>query len=581
MGRIGAWLAAALGRGADRRPRPPAGLVYWLDGRPSIPTAFVLSLQHLAVQSVYFVIPVATAGYISTNTSDVTRFLALSILAAALWQILQVLTRGLIGSGYPIPATHATAVLGAYMLARHGAGGFGVLGATMFLTGLAACVVTFMMHRLRVLLPNEVAGAVVILIGVALTGLALRQFGPDPEHMLASGRTLAVVAVGIGTMVLVSLSRTRVAPFAVLIGACAGVLTAIVLGQGRADAASVLAASAWFALPQPFVPDFGGVTAGPLLSGVLGLIAMQATVAGTLVMTQRAAEAEWTRPDLPPIRRGLIANGIAVAASGLIGALPPGPGTAAVGLSIATGTLARRIVWVGAALLVLVALCPKLVTLFVLMPAAVRAAMLLYVAGFVMAQGCALATVRLLDTRRTLIIAFGLTAGIAVAIAPRAFFTLMPELASPLSFGALMAFLANVGSLPVVPRHATLELTLDQKAPRVAGDWFSAVAASWGLKPQTARSVGMALDELAHLLTGRRTPAVRMSARRLEDRVEMALNWAGEPLPNPARSAHYEDLLGDAQAQERFMMWMATREARHFAQRTTAQGNEARLVFED
>ena len=67
--------------------------------------------------------------------------------------------------------------------------------------------------------------------------------------------------------------------------------------------------------------------------------------------------------------------------------------------------MARRIVWVGVPLLLLVALCPKVLALFVLTPAPVKAAMLLYVAGFLMGQGCQLLSARLLDTRRMMIVA--------------------------------------------------------------------------------------------------------------------------------------------------------------------------------
>lgn len=578
---MAARLSDLLGRRLDRSTRRPAGLVYWLHDQPPTPVAFGLALQQLAVQAVYFVIPAAIAGFISHNPADVTRFLSLSILAAAGWQVLQLLTRGPIGAGYPIPGTHTAAMLGAYMLTGHAGGGFGACGAMLFLAGLGACVLTFMMNRLRAVLPNEVAGVVVILIGVALTGLGVQQFGLLPGQTLPGPAAIAILVCSLGVMVGTSLSGTRAARFAVLIGAGVGVLVALALGQAAPGASGVLAASAWFAVPRPWVPDFAGVSLWPMLAFLLALVAMQATAAGSLVMMQRAADADWTRPDSPPLRRGLLANGLALAAAGLIGGAAPGPATAAVGLSIATGTLARRIVWFGAALLVVVALCPKLVALFVLVPPPVKAAMLFYVAGFIMAQGCNLATVRLLDTRRTLIIASGLTAGLVVAIAPHVFLVELPALASPLSFGAVLAFLANLFTLPLVAQRATLNLALARGSGREAGEWFDGLALSWGLKPQTARSVVQALDELVHLLAERGGATLGLAARSAEDRVEITLSWQGERLPERAATAHHEDLFGDREAQERFMLWMATREAQRFSQRSTPQGCEARLVFED
>ncbi len=560
--------------------RPP-GILAWLNTPLPYPLSIGLALQHMAVQSVYFVLPAAAAGAVSSDPGEITRFLCLSILAAAIWQALQLLTRGPIGSGYPIPGTHTAAMLGAYMMTGHSGAGFGAIGAMVFLTGVVAFGLVFVMQRLRVFLPNEVAGVVVILIGVALVALATLQLGLQPGGTPPDTDALLVMFGSLGVMIGLALSRTKAAPFAVLAGSLAGVVLAILLGQAPVNAAEVIAERPWLALPQPWAPDFGAVQPLSLLAYLLALVAMMATATGSLVVIQRAADADWTRPDGVPIRRGLLANGLAIAAAGLLGGAAPGPATAAVGLSIATGTLARRIVWCGVPLLVVLALCPKFVAMFVLTPAPVKAAMLFYVAGFIMAQGCQLTTVRLLDTRRTLIVAFGLSSGLAVAVAPQIFARALPEIASPLSFGAVMAFLANLCTLPLVSQKAELELPMNARAGRKASDWLEQIAANWGLKPQTARSAERAVSELAELLMERGAAAVTLSARRAEDRVEIGLNWVGEALPERSATVRAEDLLGPIEAQERFAVWMATREAQSFTQRSSSRGAEARLIFED
>lgn len=296
---------------------------------------------------------------------------------------------------------------------------------------------------------------------------------------------------------------------------------------------------------------------------------------------QRASDAGWTRPNSPPLRRGLLANAAAIIASGLLGGAAPAPGTAAVGLSIATGTLARRIVWAGGLVLVAVALCPKLLMLFVVVPEPVKAAMLFYVAGFIMAQGCQLITARLLDTRRTLIVAFGLSAGLAVAVAPDEFRSAVPALASPLSFGALVAFVVNLVTLPLVARRAKATLPVDPRDSRPVTEWFAAVGGSWGLKAQTVSTAEHALIEMTGLLAERGIATMSLAAQRLEDRVEVTVGWAGGRFPNPSARPHFEDMLGSDDAREAFALWLATRHAQGFVQRATAGGTEARLIFED
>ncbi len=323
---------------------------------------------------------------------------------------MQLLTRGWVGSGYPLPGTHTAALLSAYALAGHVGSGFGGIAAMVLITGGAAILLTFALGRLRIVLPNEIAGVVVMLIGALVS-----------------------------------------------------ILPAIWLGQGTPYAAVILAARPWFALPGPWLPDFGAVSTAPLVAYLLSLVALMATATGSFVVLQRAADGGWTRADAPP-----------------------GPATAAVGLSVGTGTLARRVVWLWVPLLVIVALCPKLAALFVLMPAPVKAAMLLYVSGFIMAQGCQLATARLLDTRRTLVVALGLSAGVLVAVAPLAFQASVPALASPLSFGAVIAFLGNLLTLPLVAQRVELTLPLDTAAGTLADEWFANLAAGWGLRARTS-----------------------------------------------------------------------------------------------
>jgi NCS2 family nucleobase:cation symporter-2 len=570
-----------LERDADRRATRPQALVYWLDELPAPLATLGLALQHVAIQSIYFVIPAVLAAALSPNPVDAARFLSLSILAAALWQLLQAAARGPIGSGYPIPATHTAALVGAYAITGVAGGSFGAAGAMLILTGIACIALTFVMHRLRLVLPNEVAGVVVVLIGVALVGLATHRLGLHPGEKLPDGKGIFALGATLAVIVAVALSRTRAAPFAVLLGAVVGVPLSIALGQGYPDAAERLAQSPWFAIPQPWAPRFDEVSLAPLLAFLVAIVALKATAMGSMVMVQRASDAGWTRADAPPLRRGLLANGIAMSLAGMIGAACPGPATAAAGLSVATGTLTRRIVRGGAMILVAAAMCPKLAMAFVLMPEPIKAAMLFYTAGFIMAQGCQLVTGRVLDTRRMLIVAFGLSAGMATAVAPSAFMSSIPVLASPLAIGAMLAFVMNLATLPLVSRRAALELPLDENALTRVEEWIRELAGAWALKPQTGLAAEQSLFELIDLLMERGAPTIVLGARLAEDRIEITLGWKGMPLPERPKMATAADLMGDDDARHRFSVWLATRQAQGFRQRKLPDGHEAWLAFED
>ncbi|MBC7608214.1 MAG: hypothetical protein H7228_01350 [Polaromonas sp.] len=541
---------------------------------------FGLALQQVVVQSVFFIIPALFAGFLSNDPADAVRFVSLSILTAALWQVLMILKRGPVGSGYPLPASFPAGMLAAYVAVGHAGYSFGAAGAMLIITGLAAVALTYAVRRLRLVLPNEVAGVVVIMTGLSLIVLAVDRLGLRAA-IPADRASVMVALASMATMAAVWLSRSKAAPYSILIGAGVGVVLSVWQGLVRPDAGALIAAQPWFALPQPWLPRFDQVTPAPLAAFLVTLLALKATTVGTLVVLQRNLDANWSKPDAPPIRRGLLANGLGIMASGFLGSLCSLPSASGMGLSIAMGTLARSILWTGSALLVALALCPKAVIVFVLTPEPVKAAMLLFLAGFILTQGCQLVTTRLLDTRRSMVVAFGLTAGLVEAVAPLGFVQSLPALASPVAIGALVAFMANLLTLPLVQKRASLTVDLVQPIGLHLSDWLAGVAGSWSLKPQTARHVEQSIGELVELLQERQAQQVTVMARSAEDRVEYSLQWTGQALPEPPATANADDLMGDDITRQRFSMWIATRQSLSYRQRPTADGHEVVVVFED
>ena len=139
----------------------------------------------------------------------------------------------------------------------------------------------------------------------------------------------------------------------------------------------------------------------------------------------------------------------------------------------------------------------------------------------------------------------------------------------------------NLFTLPLIAQRAHTTLALDMEAGRHASEWIGRLAGGWGLKRATAQAAERALVELTELLTARSIDKLQLRSTRSEDRIELDLIWSGQPLPEPTRAMTPEDLLGDTESQEEFMVWLATRGALRFSQRASHHGCEARLVFED
>jgi len=166
-------------------------------------------------------------------------------------------------------------------------------------------------------------------------------------------------------------------------------------------------------------------------------------------------------------------------------------------------------------------------------------------------------------------------------VAPQAFLAALPAIASPLPFGAMVAFLVNLLTLPLVGRRAELVLPPDRTGGRVVSEWLAGLAGAWGLKAETARAADHALVEMVDLLTERRDAGITLRAAQGEDRVEVTLGWDGPPLPRAASRPNVQDLLGEDPERHAYSMWLATRQVARFTQRSIGARTEARLVFED
>lgn len=572
---------AQLSRKRDRNRIRPADIVYGLDDRPPPLQSSLLAFQSVALQSVYFVVPALAAAAFSMDGPRTVDFLCVSILAIAIGALLQGLTRGPLGSGYAIPYISTPVFLGAYLLAAQ-SGSIEAAGGLVMAAALIGAALTLLLRRLSAVVPTEVAGVVVFLIGVSLLprtfDLAARG-GSD-----ASMDSLAIlVALGsIALMIVLALTRTPLARFAVLIGSAAGCVAALGLGLGAPNAGAILGASPWFELPRPTPPDLAGFDVALLPAFVLAVVAGMASGTGDIVAFQRAADGAWTKPDDAPVRRGLLAGMANLALAGLLGGFAPNSSSACIGLSIATRALARRIAMVGAGLLLLLACCPKLVALFILIPSAVKAAMLAYVCCFMMASGAQLITTRMLDARRTFTVGAGLICGLGVLIAPDLFSHWLPRaLTTPVTAGAMAALILHALTQPFIIRSASFQVRPGAGMQQQILDQCTALGGAWGTKRDTMDRAGHCLLELSEVLAERGTPDIRVSARFADDRVELTLGWQGEPLPTASARPDADDLQGPMEAQEAFAMWLATRQANGVRQRSAGDRQELRCEFAD
>ena len=180
------------------------------------------------------------------------------------------------------------------------------------------------------------------------------------------------------------------------------------------------------------------------------ITALAAAMSATAVLTayQRTTDADWVRPDMTSIGRGVLGDGISTAISGALGTYGLTLSNANAGLVAATGVASRIIAFAIAGILAVIALQPRLLGILTLMPKPVMAAAMLFTAAFIMISGMQIISTRVLDGRRTLVIGMGLATFFGVTVHPSAFAGApqwaQPIVATPLVLATLVALGLNL-----------------------------------------------------------------------------------------------------------------------------------------
>jgi NCS2 family nucleobase:cation symporter-2 len=477
-----------------------------------------------------------------------------------------------------MPAIPAPVYLGAYLIGAASGVAIDQIGALVLIAGVAAMGIVMLIPRPEKIFPSEIAGVSIFLLGASLLPLVFNLLSDKgrlgPEAILLE---MVIVVPAFLVMVLVVLSRLPIAPFAVVIGGAVGFALAALLMPEQLQFAGATGPNPWLAVPQPIMPRFEGLSFGLAIMFVIPLMPTFISLLGSLTVLQRAGDADWRKPDSPPLRRGLLAASVSICAAGSFGGMVPAVSSACMSLSIANRSLSRQIALVGAAILCAIAFSPKLAALCGVLPKSVQAVMLVYIAIIMMVSGAELITVRMLDARRTLVAGIGIFAGMSVLILPGAFLTYLPALASPLSFGSLAALLVHLLTLPLVTRQANLSLPVGATLPRLAEDETIRLGGAWGTQRATMQKVENFLIEIGEVMAMRDEHTLRVAIRYLEGEVSVVLKHQGGMLPAPSSQPAVLSLDNGMDDDVAFILWLAVRQA----STVERKAGELRLTFLD
>jgi xanthine permease XanP len=425
----------------------PAGLIYGVDDLPPWPALSLLAIQHIFLMSSTLVLPIVLVSEIGGDFTQVEAVVALTMIACGIGTILQAMRWRGIGSGFLCPNLCGPNFFASSMAAAW-LGGLPLMRGMTIAAGLVEMVFARFVHRLEFLFPTEITGLVVFMVGVSLVPVGASKF-LHVDYTREPIQLISFLVAGATLMVMVGLNvwgSTKLRLYGVLIGMAFGYALSAATGQLPLGQFHRVAEAAWIGLPSldAFDIDFRWS-----LLPVFVIVSICGALKsfGNLVMCEKVNDDQWSKPDTKRIGDGLMADGIAVTISGLLGGVASDTSASNVSLSGASGATSK---WIGVAaggLFILLGFSPKLSALLSIMPAPVVGAIVVFVVCFMMMSGLQIILSSKPDTRRIFVIGCALCFGLSLDMLPDLYSHLTPWLRplfeSSLTLSTVIAVVLN------------------------------------------------------------------------------------------------------------------------------------------
>ncbi|BBK36633.1 xanthine/uracil permease [Allostella sp. ATCC 35155] len=518
----------------------------------------LLAFQHAVLILMFVAYPLivaAGAGFSPEATRD---FVTATILAMGIGTMLQAWSR--FGSGYLL--VHNPNPIHIPVLIQAGAVGGAALIATL---GLFSAAVQASMGRiirpLRRLLPAEVCGVTVTMLGVSLIVPGLeRALELSPDRATFQPDSLLVAAVSLALMLGVAIfARGRVRLFSLPIGIAVGWIVAAAVGLDTHAPRVEIGALPWIDIPLR-LPSFA-FDAAFVPAILLGAFIAAIDTLGIMISIQRMNDADWRRADLRGAARGMVADGASCTVSSLLGGMPTHISSSNVGLAFATGTTARIVATATGAMLILAALCPRVAAAATMVPQPVLGAIILYSAAYLITSGMELILSRRLSERRVFVVGLSIIAGISLLVIPQVFrgvpAILAPLFGSPLSLSAISALLLNLVFQIGISRRAELSMPAAAHPFLAVQAFLDRQGELWGARRDViiaaARTTALAAEAI--LEAGLARDGVRLDAQFDETHLDIAVVYQGTAIEQPTAQPSPEALLGDEREVGRYVGW--------------------------
>ena len=372
---------------------------------------------------------------------------------------LQAARLGRLGPGYILMMGPVVPFIAVCVLAVD-KGGLALMSSLVVASSLIQFAVAAWLAQLRRIITPVVSGVAFMIIAVSAMPIAITRLNDVP----AGASPIAGPAVGIATLAASALLMLRASgyfrffamPIAILAGCAAAALFGVYDFQGLLEAPWIALPdfSAWPGLSTTLDRDFWALLVVFLIVSIV--VAVRASNEGSTIQ-----QVSWRRPravDFRAVQGTMNVGGVAMLLAGIAGTVPAQNYLpSSISLISFTGVSARRAGYAMGAIVIGLALLPKIVALLLTIPRPVTGSLLMIVMGLLFVEGVRTILQDGLNQQKALIVGLSLS----VAVGLQSHNVLAGVLGDP--WGVAFGNSVVVGVLAAVLMSVVLEVTLSRR----------------------------------------------------------------------------------------------------------------------
>lgn len=519
------------------KKRKPANLIYGQDDAVPLPICLLLGLQHSFHVTTALIFAMIVLQGMGASMAQAGFFISMSLLAGGIAVIIQAVNKKGIGSGYFAPSVCEPAYISASLMAAKIGGLPLVLGMTA-LSGIFEIVLSRFVHRLRRIFTPEVMGLVVTMVGISVIPVATRNFlGIVGNSTRINPDVLIVSMITLGTMVAITVwSKGKLRLFSVIIGMITGYIVSYLTGLLPAAHLRQILDKPFLALPDLTMLSWS-FDPSLILPFLIASLCTSVKTIGNLTTCQKINDADWKRPDMLNLKKGLLADGLSVSISGLLGGMGQSTASSNIGLSVGTGATSRQIAFTTGGILIALAFLPRFAEIFVVMPQPVMGATPLFAVCFIIFTGLQIMMSRMMDARKIFILGISMVFGLSVTALLDVYSQIQTSWIRPI-FGSSL----YLSTLLAIGLTVIFQIGLKKKVGHVLSpgkttyqdiaDLLEKQGGLWGARPGVITQATHALNELLELITvlDLTKEPIQLEMMFDEFNLDLTLRYDGKPL---------------------------------------------------